>query len=77
MSLVLHEQNQISQWLEEEAISRAASTNSIDPTERDQYFIRAEHYADYAWSLAEKNDHAFIPSEIWHSNFLGAEKIPG
>jgi hypothetical protein len=77
MSLFLHEQNQISQWLEEEAIARAASTKSIDPAERDQHFIRAEHYADYAWSLAETNDHAFIPSEIWHSNLLGAEKIPG
>jgi hypothetical protein len=77
MSLVLHEQNQISQWLEEEAIARTASTKSIDPAERDQHFIRAEHYADYAWSLAEAKDHAFIPSEIWHSNLLEAEKIPG
>jgi len=77
MSLVLHEQNQISQWLEEEAIARAAWTKSIDPAERDRYFIRAEHYADYAWSLAETSDHAFIPSEIWHSNLLGAKRIPG
>lgn len=60
MSSALHEQNQISQWLEKEAIARAASTKSIDPAERDQYLIRAEHYADYAWSLAETNDHAFI-----------------
>ena len=77
MSSALHEQNQISQWLEEEAIARAASTKSIDPTERDQYLIRAEHYADYAWSLAETNDHAFIPSEIWHPNLHGAEQISG
>lgn len=77
MSSALHEQNQISQWLEEEAIARAASTKSIDPAERDRYFIRAEHYADYAWSLAETNDHAFIPSVIWHPNLHGAEQISG
>ncbi|USR00071.1 hypothetical protein [Sphingomonas aerolata] len=75
MSSFLHEQNQISQWLKEEAIARAASTKTIDPIERDRYHIRAEHYADYAWSLAEANDHAFIASEIWHSNSHRAVKI--
>lgn len=75
MSSFLYEQNQISQWLKEEAIARAASTKIIDPVERDRYYIRAEHYADYAWSLAESNDHAFIPSEIWHSNSHRAVRI--
>jgi len=68
MSSVLNEKHQISQWLAEEAMERAAYGESTDPIEREQHFIRAEHYADYAWSLAERNDHAFIPSEIWHSS---------
>jgi len=75
MSSFLHEQNQISHWLEEEAIARAASTNSIDPAERDRYYVRAEHYADYAWSLAETKNHAFIPSEIWHSDSHEAGQV--
>jgi len=49
-------------------MARAAYRESTDPIEREQHFIRAEHCADYAWSLAERNDHAFIPSEIWHSS---------
>lgn len=75
MSSFLHEQNQISHWLEEEAIARAASTNSIDPAERDRYYVRAEHYADYARSLAETKNHAFIPSEIWHSDSHEAGQV--
>jgi len=77
MSSVLREQNQISQWLEKEAIARAASAKTIDPAERDRYLICAEYYADYAWSLAETNDHAFIPSEVWHSNSHVAEQVSG
>jgi hypothetical protein len=77
MSSVLHEQKQISQWLEKEAIARAAYTKSTDSAERDRYLIRAEHYADYAWSLAETNNHAFIASEIWYSNLHGAEQVSG
>jgi len=35
MSSFLNEQNQISQWLNDESIARAASTKIIDPVERD------------------------------------------
>jgi hypothetical protein len=68
MSSILSEKRQINQWLAEEAMERIAYKESTDPIAREQHFIRAEHYADYAWSLAERNDHAFIPSEIWHSS---------
>jgi len=75
MSSIATEKRQISQLLAEEAMARAAYRESTDPIEREQHFIRAEHYADYAWSLAETNDHAFIPSEIWHSSSGKLEKM--
>jgi hypothetical protein len=75
MSSIATENRQISQWLAEEAMARAAYRESTDPIEREQHFIRAEHYADYAWSLAETNDHAFIPSEIWPSSSGKLEKM--
>jgi hypothetical protein len=75
MSSVLNEKRQISQWLAEEAAARAACRESTNPNEREQHFMRAEHFADYAWSLAETNSHAFIPSEIWHSSFGKRERM--
>jgi len=75
MSSILSEKEQISQWLAEETTARAAYRESTNPIEKEQHLIRAEHYADYAWSLAEMNGHAFIPSEIWHSSFAKVEKI--
>lgn len=65
MSLVLTEESQIAQWLAEEAQARATSEASTDSVEQDEHYLRAERYADCAWSLAETNNHAFIASSIW------------
>ena len=65
MSLALTEESQIAQWLAEESQARAASEASTDSVERDEHYLRAERYADCAWSLAETNNHAFIASSIW------------
>lgn len=65
MSLALTEEGQISQWLAEEAKARVASEASPDLVEQDEHYLRAERYADCAWSLAETNNHAFITSSIW------------
>ena len=65
MSLASTEEGQIAQWLAEEAKARAASEASTDLFEQDEHYLRAERYADCAWSLAETNNHAFITSSIW------------
>ena len=75
MSSVLNEKRQISQWLAEEAAARAACRESTNPNEREQHFMRAEHFADYAWRLAETKSHAIIPSEIWHTSSGKREKM--
>ena len=69
MSLALTEESYIAQWLEEEAQARAASEASTDLIEQDEHYLRAERYADCAWSLAETNNHAFIASSIWRGGF--------
>jgi hypothetical protein len=59
------EEGHIAQWLAEEAKTQAASEASPDLVEQDEHYLRAERYADCAWSLAETNNHAFIASSIW------------
>jgi len=59
------EKQLIDQWLNEEAVARAASDAAANSKERDEHYIAAERFADRAWSLAETNDHRFIASKIW------------
>ena len=59
------EKTQISQWLNDETVARAASDAATSEVERDQHHIEAERCADQAWSLAETKDHAFVASKIW------------
>lgn len=54
--------------LEQEA--RNAARNSDNCADRDSHLIAAERHADEAWSLAEKSDHAFVPSPIWSRQAL-------
>lgn len=61
----LNEERQIAQWLTEESIARNAWIAATNPDERDCHYMRAERYADRAWSLAETHDHPFIASTLW------------
>lgn len=65
MLSVSSEKELIDQWLNEEAVARAASDAAADLNEQDEHYTAAERLADRAWSLAETNDHPFIASNIW------------
>ena len=61
MSSVLHEQNQISQWLEEEAIARAASTKvSILLSEINILFVQSITLTTLGVSQKRTITHLFL-----------------
>lgn len=65
MPSFLTEQKQIKRWSDLEALARTASASAVCSAKRDRHHIRAERYADRAWSLAETNDHPFVASTLW------------
>lgn len=65
MLSVSSEKELIGQWLNEEAVARAASDAAVNSNGQDEHHIAAERLADRAWSLADTNDRPFIASNIW------------